>query len=165
MNKLLKIKEVQPLCTSLSKIPLIMRITLVLLFVFAFNINAEYSYSQSARISMDMKNSSIEKVLQTIEEKSDFYFLYSNRLIDVDRIVSVQVDNVAISSILENIFSSTDVDYEVKGKQIILSPKVEVSNATELTETKQTNKKTITGTIVDSGGETIIGANIIEKGN
>lgn len=164
MNKLLKIKEVQPLCTSLSKIPLIMRITLVLLFVFAFNINAEYSYSQSARISMDMKNSSIEKVLQTIEEKSDFYFLYSNRLIDVDRIVSVQVDNVAISSILENIFSSTDVDYEVKGKQIILSPKVEVSNATELTETKQTNKKTITGTIVDSGGETIIGANIIEKG-
>ena len=141
MNKLLKIKEVQPLCTSLSKIPLIMRITLVLLFVFAFNINAEYSYSQSARISMDMKNSSIEKVLQTIEEKSDFYFLYSNRLIDVDRIVRVQVDNVAISSILENIFSST-----------------------ELTETKQTNKKTITGTIVDSGGETIIGANIIEKG-
>ena len=112
---------------------------------------------------MDMKNSSIEKVLQTIEEKSDFYFLYSNRLIDVDIIVSVQVDNVAISSILENIFSSTNVDYEVKGKQIVLSPKVEVSNATELTETKQTNKKTITGTIVDSGVRQLLVQILLKK--
>ena len=67
MNKLLNFKGVQPFCTSLSKIPLIMRITLVLLFVFAFNMNAEYSYSQSTRISLNINNSSVEKVLQTIE--------------------------------------------------------------------------------------------------
>lgn len=164
MNKLLNLKEVQPLCASLSKIPLIMRITLVLLFVFAFNMNAEYAYSQSARISMDMNNSSVEKVLQTIEEKSDFYFLYSNRLIDVDRTVSVRVENAAISSILDYLFSSEDVDYEVKGKQIVLSPRVKANSAPKPVESKQSNRKTITGTIVDANGESIIGANIIEKG-
>ena len=160
MNKLLNLKEVLPLCTSLSKIPLIMRITLVLLFVFAFNMNAEYSYSQSAKISLDMKNSSIEKVLQSIENKSDFYFLYSNRLINVDRTVSVRVENAAISSILDHLFSSDDVVYEVKGSQIVLSPKGIIDVAGNL----QTNEKTIAGSIVDSNGEAIIGANIIESG-
>ncbi len=160
MNKLLNLKEVQQLCTSLSKIPLIMRITLFLLFVFAFNINAEYANSQNAKISLDIKNSSIEKVLQTIESKSDFYFLYSNRLIDVDRTVSVRVENAAISSVLNRLFSSHDVEYEVKGAQIILSPKEMRNIAAELQE----NSKTIRGTIVDSYGEPIIGANIIEKG-
>lgn len=160
MNKLLNLKEVQPLCTSLSKIPLIMRISIVLLFVFAFHMNAEHSYSQSEKISLDIKNSSIEKVLQTIEEKSDYYFLYSNRLIDVDRTVSVNVENAAISSVLNRLFASNEVEYDVKGSQIILSPK-EIAN---ITAELQENTKTITGTIVDSYGEPIIGANIIETG-
>ena len=164
MNKLLNLKGVQSFCTSLSKIPLIMRITLVLLFVFAFNMNAEYSYSQSARISLDIKNSSVEKVLQTIEQKSDFYFLYSNRLIDVDRTVSVKVENEAISSILDNLFSSDDVEYEVKGTQIVLSPKEIAETATVAEQNVQQDGKTVTGRVVDAQGETIIGANIIEKG-
>ena len=164
MNKLLNLKGVQPFCTSLSKIPLIMRITLVLLFVFAINMNAEYSYSQSARISLDIKNSSVEKVLQTIEQKSDFYFLYSNRLIDVDRTVSVKVENEAISSILDNLFSSDDVEYEVKGTQIVLSPKEIAETATVAEQNVQQDGKTVTGRVVDAQGETIIGANIIEKG-
>ena len=164
MNKLLNLKGVQSFCTSLSKISLIMRITLVLLFVFAFNMNAEYSYSQSARISLDIKNSSVEKVLQTIEQKSDFYFLYSNRLIDVDRTVSVKVENEAISSILDNLFSSDDVEYEVKGTQIVLSPKEIAETATVAEQNVQQDGKTVTGRVVDAQGETIIGANIIEKG-
>ncbi|MDD4605853.1 MAG: TonB-dependent receptor [Dysgonamonadaceae bacterium] len=141
-----------------------MRISLILLFVFAFQINAEHARSQSTKISLDMKNSSIEKVLQTIEEKSDYYFLYSNRLINVDRIVSLKVKNAAISSVLDRLFNSYDVEYEVKGSQIILSPK-EISEITnDLLASKQQQGKTITGTIVDAQGEAIIGANIIEAG-
>jgi len=51
-----------------------MRITLLLLFVLTFQLQAEQIYSQDAKISLDMKNATIEKVLQTIEEKSDYYF-------------------------------------------------------------------------------------------
>lgn len=137
MNKFLNLKEVRTLCASLSKIPLIMRFSLILLFVFAMHINAEHSHSQNAKISLDIKNSSIEKVLQTIEEKSDYHFLYSNRLINVDRTVNVKVDNVAISSILDRLFSSHDVDYEVKGSQIILSPKEINEITSELLTSKQ----------------------------
>ncbi len=163
MNKFLNLKEVRTLCALLSKIPIIMRISLVLLFVFAFHINAEHSYSQQTKISLDMKNASIEKVLQTIEEKSEYYFLYSNRLINVDRIVSVRVENAAISSVLDRLFLSHDVEYEVKGLQIVLSPRETTETASKLLETKQQGK-TISGIIKDAQGEAIIGVNIIEKG-
>ena len=157
MNKLLNLKEVQSICTLLSKIPLIMRISLVLLFVFAFQINAKHVYSQSEKISLDIKNSSIEKVLQSIEEKSDYYFLYSNRFIDVDRTVSVTVESEAISSVLDRLFSSDEVDYEVKGSQIVLSQREKNNIAGgELLKKQQQDGKTIRGTITDAEGESII---------
>lgn len=147
-----------------QKIPIAMRITLLLLFVLTFQLQAEHIYSQDAKISLDMRNSTIEKVLQTIEEKSDYYFLYNNRLINVDRKVSVRVRNAAISAVLERLFKSENVDYEVKGSQIILSPKEIYSQITAIAEAVQQQKKTITGTIVDAADVPIIGANIIEAG-
>lgn len=146
-----------------QKIPIAMRITLLLLFVLTFQLQAEHIYSQDAKISLDMRNSTIEKVLQTIEEKSDYYFLYNNRLINVDRKVSVRVRNAAISAVLEKLFKSENVDYEVKGSQIILSPKEMHNQITAVAEAIQ-QKKTITGTVVDATGAPVIGANIIEKG-
>lgn len=163
MNKFLNLKEVQPFC-AFGKIPLIMRITLVLFFVFTFYINAEQSYSQKTKISLDMKNSTIEKVLQTIEEKSDYYFLYNNQLINVDQKVSMKVENATISSILDLLFKSNEVEYRVINTQIILHPKEIGEIATGFQKAQENGKKTITGTIKDVHGEAIIGANIIEKG-
>jgi len=82
-----------------------MRITLLLLFVLTFQLQAEQIYSQDAKISLDMKNATIEKVLQTIEEKSDYYFLYNSKLIDVDRKVSIRVKNAAISDVLNELLN------------------------------------------------------------
>ncbi len=39
-----------------QKIPIAMRITLLLLFVLAFQLQAEQSYSQTTKISLEMKN-------------------------------------------------------------------------------------------------------------
>lgn len=148
----------------LNKIPIAMKMTLLLLFVLTFQLQAELIYSQDTKISLDIRNSTIEKVLQTIEEKSDYYFLYNSRLIDVDRKVSVQVRNAAISAVLERLFDSENVDYEVKGSQIILSPKEMHSQITSVIEAIQQQKQTITGKIVDAAGMPIIGANIVEAG-
>ena len=148
----------------LKKIPIAMRITLLLLLVLTFQLQAEHIYSQDTKISLNLKNSTIEKVLQTIEEKSDYYFLYNNRLIDVDRKVSVRVRNAAISAVLEKLFKSENVNYEVKGTQIILSPKEMYSQLTAVVEALQQQKKTITGTIIDAAGVPVIGANIVETG-
>lgn len=163
MNNKLINQKAQFFYALLKKIPISMRITLLLLFAITLQLQAEYIYSQDAKISLDMRNATIEKVLQTIEEKSDYYFLYNNLLIDVDRIVSVQVRNVSISSVLEKLFNSENVNYEVKGTQIILSPKEMFNQIAAVVETVKQQKKTITGTVVDTQGDPVIGATIVIK--
>lgn len=147
-----------------QKIPLAMRVTLILLCLIAFQLQAEDVYSQKTKISLDMKNASVEKVLQTIEEESDYFFLYNNKLVNVDRKVSVRVKNAAISDILDKLFASQNVEYQVEGNQIILSPKEKAKEIVSLIEGVQQQQKTITGKVTDSNGEPIIGANIIEVG-
>ena len=161
MKKLLTIKSIKPSLDLLPKIPMRMRITSVLLAGFLFQANAEASYSQSARISIEMNNATVEEVLNEIEAKSEFYFLYNNKLINVDRRVSVDVDAENIESVLQNLFKGTDVVYRIADKQIVLSRK-DLAQNTAVNGIQQS--KVITGTVVDQNGMPIIGANIVVKG-
>lgn len=157
-------QEVHLFCAFCKKIPTAMRMTLLFLFAALFQLQANNSYSQNTKISLDIKNSSIEKILQTIEEKSEFYFLYNSKLIDVDRKVNIRVNNASIITILEEIFKSENVVIEVEGSQIILAPKVINNKKTAVTKVLLQQEKRITGTVVDADGIPIIGANIIEEG-
>lgn len=155
-------QKVQLFCALFEKTPIVMRMTLLFLFVLVFQTQAEQSYSQTTKISLDMKNSSIEKILQTIEEKSEFYFLYNSKLIDVDRKMNIHANEESITSILNRLFGVDNVDYEVEGTQIILHPKQMKLVSSRGISSEQQEKRTITGTITDEQGEPIIGANILE---
>ena len=161
MKKLLTIKSIKPSFDLLPKIPMRMRITSVLLAGFLFQAHAETSYSQSARISIEMNNVTVEEVLNEIEAKSEFYFLYNNKLINVDRRVSVDVDAENIESVLQNLFKGTDVVYRIADKQIVLSRK-DLAQNTIVDGIQQS--KVVTGTVVDPTGMPVIGANIMVKG-
>lgn len=149
-----------------KKIPLAMRVTLILLCLIAFQLQAEDVYSQKTKISLDLKNTSIEKVLQTIEEKSDYYFLYNNKLVNVDRKVSVRVKEAAISDVLDKLFASQDVEYQVEGNQIILSPKEKVAEKISKDEAieQQPQQKEIRGKVSDASGHALPGVTVIIKG-
>ncbi len=161
MKKLLTVKSIKPSFDLLPKIPMRMRITSVLLAGFLFQAHAEASYSQSARISIEMNNVTVEEVLNEIEAKSEFYFLYNNKLINVDRRVSVDVDAENIESVLQNLFKGTDVVYRIADKQIVLSRK-DLAQNTVVDGIQQS--KVVTGTVVDPTGMPVIGANIMVKG-
>lgn len=142
----------------LPKIPIFMRVAILLLFGFVLQAGAHTLYSQSARVSLNMRNATLEKVLNTIEEESEFYFLYNSKLIDVDRKVNVNVKSQTIESILKKLFASTNVTYKIEDRQIILSPK-ELSILERLQ-----NRTSIPGTVVDEKGDPVIGASIVEEG-
>lgn len=157
MKKLLKQKGIRPYFILIQKIPLAMRITSLLLFCVLFQAKAELLYSQSAKISLDLKNASVEQVLNTIEENSEFYFLYNSKLIDVDRKVNVKANAKTIESVLKDVFGSTDVQYKVEDKQIVLSKREPV-----VAEMQQDKK--ISGVIKDERGDVVVGATIMVKG-
>jgi TonB-linked SusC/RagA family outer membrane protein len=65
---------------------------------------------------------------------------------------------------LDELFKSENVEFEVQGSQIILSPKEMYSQITAVAEAAQQQKKTITGTIVDEAGQPLPGVTVVVKG-
>ena len=54
-------------------------------------------------------------------QASDYVFLYNDKTIQKNRIVSVRNKSGKILDILDDIFKGTDITYTVVDKQIILS--------------------------------------------
>ncbi|SHG02617.1 TonB-linked outer membrane protein, SusC/RagA family [Salegentibacter echinorum] len=149
---------------KLPNLSLKMKLTTLLLIISLFKIHAN-TYSQNKKITLDLKNATIEEVFQSIEERSEFSFLYNQSKIDINRKVSLNVHKKTISDILDSLFSSTDIYFKVKKKQIILKkgkPKEKIMPATTnvIQETI-----TVTGTVTEAGsGMPVPAANILEVG-
>ena len=79
------------------------------------------TYSQVAKVSLDMKNTSLEQVMDEIETQSEFYFIFNQKQIDVNRVVDIQVENKLITDILPELFKGTNVNYAVLDRKILLT--------------------------------------------
>ena len=131
-----------------------MRISLILLFAVVLQLPASNGYAQRTRGSFSMSSVSIENVLNKIEENSDYVFLYNNKTIQADRIVSVNSRSGKITEILDDMFRGTNVTYTLVDNQIILSTK----------QIKQQEPKIkVDGVVKDATGEPLIGVNVKVK--
>jgi len=136
-----------------------MRNILLLILITVFQVNADDIYSQNTRISLSLNNVPIAKVLEEIQNNSEFYFLFNAKLIDVERDVSISVSDMKISEILSSLFSGTGVNWVVYDRQIILTP----GDAIGLSEIIQQLHK-VSGTVTDKDGSPLPGVNVVIKG-
>ena len=141
-----------------------MRITMFLLLFSVIQVMAKSSYSQSTKLSMNLNDVSIEHVLDEIENQSEFYFLYNQKLVNVDRKVDVNTRNNKISDILANLFEGEDVNYLVMDRQIVLSPKF-ITERVDVTRDQQVQEIVVTGKVSDQDGNPLPGVTIIIKGS
>ncbi len=148
----------------LKKIPLRMKISAIMLFLVCGLMYASGSYSQSTQFSFSVNNSSVQNVLDHMEKQTEFKFFYNNNLVDTDRLVSIDVNKKNVFEVLNKLFEGTDVSYSVLDKNIILSTKEIIANASLNTDETQQRIRVIKGKVVDDLSEPIIGANILIKG-
>lgn len=141
----------------LKQIFRIMRISTFLLMVCVFCSYAGNAHSQNAKVSIHMNNVKLDKILNEIENQTDYLFIYNNQ-VDINKITSVKVKNEAVAQVLDKILSGTGINYELEGTHIILT-----TEAIKDLHAQQ-QAKTVTGTVTDVSGEPIIGANIRIKG-
>ena len=135
----------------------IMRISTFLLMVCVFCSYAGNAHSQNAKVSIRMNNVKLDKILNEIENQTDYLFIYNNQ-VDINKITSVKVKNEAVAQVLDKILSGTGINYELEGTHIIIT-----TEAIKDLHAQQ-QAKTVTGTVTDVSGEPIIGANIRIKG-
>lgn len=134
-----------------------MRITTFLLLVCVFCSFAENTHSQNARVSINKKNATLDKVLNEIESQTDYLFIYNNQ-VNVNQKVSVKVKSKPVASVLDDLFKNIEIRYAMEGTHIVLT-----KNADNMNAVQQQTKK-ITGTVVDVNGTPVIGANVLVKG-
>lgn len=158
MKKNLLLNRVRGYLALNSKVFRVMRLTFFLSLLTIFQSLAGNTYSQNAKLSFKLNDAKVRDVLNVIEEKSEFYFLFNSKLVDVERKVDINVTNQQIDKILDNLFSGYNVGYTVMDRQII----IQATNTPVGAEAEA--GKTVTGVVKDESGSPLPGVTVSVKG-
>lgn len=111
------------------------------------------AFAQNAgEITLKMENAPLGKVMDAIENQSQYLFL--NDGVDVNMIVDVNVTKATISATLDKIFASKPVSWKIDGVNIYISTKKDDTAA----------GRRVSGVVTDASGAPLIGAAILVKG-
>ncbi|GAP68263.1 TonB-linked outer membrane protein, SusC/RagA family [Bacteroidales bacterium 6E] len=147
----------------LTKTWRIMRLSVFFIFVMAVQSWALDSYSQVTRLSLNLKDARVIDVLGEIEEKTEFYFLFNQKLVDVERKVDIEVRQQKVEDILSELFAGTNVNRLVMNRQIVLTTaqpgSEEYNEQAALLQQGQ-----VTGRVTDRNGAPLPGVTVVIKG-
>lgn len=132
----------------------IMKLTFIFILLGLMSF-ASATYSQSARLTFESKNVTIESVFKQIEALSEYKFAYNSTKLDVEKKISLKVENQSIDAILGKILGSADFQYKIVDRYIIITD--EVGNSTQ-------QQKSVSGKVTDSSGAGLPGVSVVLKG-
>jgi TonB-linked SusC/RagA family outer membrane protein len=143
---------------ALKKQLKIMKLSMVLIILGVVQCYAIDTYSQESKVTLKTSKMKLADLLDEIESQSGYYFLYNDNFIDVNREVSVKVEDVSVMEVLDILFNGTGIRHQIVENRIILS---------HMPQTKPIAQQvsTISGKVVDVQGDPIPGVNVFEKGN
>ncbi len=133
-----------------------MRLTLFCLLFGIIQIFANDSYSQQATLNLTFSNAKIVDVLNEIENQTEFFFLYNQDLVDVERKVNIDLKEQKIGQVLKKIFTGSNISYLIQDRQIVLTT-VDVPSVSS-------QQKNVTGKVTDSTNAPLPGVSIVIKG-
>jgi TonB-linked SusC/RagA family outer membrane protein len=151
------------------KLLMTMKISFVLMLcsVMAFGVE---SYSQVTKFNLEMRQASVQEVIDAIESQSEFIFFYQDQSIDLDQVVSIAGDDLTVDQILDDLFAETGNTYKVIDRQVIIGKAKETkaepgnSNQTEQVEAEAQQTKTVSGVVRNESGETLPNVTVMVKG-
>lgn len=153
--------EIPRLSGEKQKLILVMKLTLFLLLAGLFQVSASV-YSQSARFSFDVKNTRVEDVLRDIEDQSEFRFFYQREQVDVERRVTLNVENQTVDKVLNELFTGQGVVFDIRQDNLILiKPQGNTSESSGFFSVQQ---QAVSGMVRDNSGQPLPGVTVLVKG-
>lgn len=133
----------------------------LLAFLFFINVSLVMAsvYSNATKLTLNLKNSTVETILSKIEGQSEFRFVYNEKEIDVNRKVDISFKDERIENILNMLFKGTEASFTVFDRQIIIS-----SENRKMITIDMLQSKKITGKVTDTQGDAIPGVSVVIKG-
>ncbi len=144
--------------TTVTKILRKMKLTAALLLAVCLQVSAS-GFSQ--KVTLNIKNSSLEKVFREIRKQSGFLFLYkTDDLKKVGR-VNLQVNNMEVTEVLTKALATTGFSFKIIDKTIVLNATPYTPEPGAPIEIAFLN---ITGEVTNEKGEPLQGATVKVQG-
>lgn len=120
---------------------------------------------EDSKISLNLQNTPITKVLHAIEDQSGCTFFYSGGTIDSEALVSIKVNKTPLNKVLDELLKPLNVEYQFKNKAIVLK-KIRITNIVveSFVLIDTVPDITVSGKVLDSKGSPMAGVTISVKG-
>ena len=125
-------------------------------------LSAVCATASAQRVTLDMQNAKLEKVLGQITQQTGLVFNYTRPTINPDKRVSVSVKQAELESVLRQLVDADGIVYEIKdGKVYLADRKGGVNPPPALSAARQR----YAGRIVDAAGNPVVGASVVIRGS
>ncbi len=125
------------------------------------------AYSQTINIDLNVKNTSLIEILNTIENSSEFLFIFNKNVLNTQIMRDISVKGVRIEHVLDQLFADIDIEYRIDDRQVFLYKKANpvIENIAEMLNEQQPPQRIeITGIVRDESRMTLPGVSVIVKG-
>lgn len=120
--------------------------------------------ASDSKVSINANGTALENVLKSIEQQTKYRFIYSKETINVSILVTLNVKDEALTTVLDQLLTRHDIAYTIDKKQIVLNKKAASQSHPSKQQVSKGNIIKIVGTVTDTKGEPLIGASVIVEG-
>ena len=123
--------------------------------------------SPGALVTVRQQNATYYQVFQSIKKQSGYVFFYSNQLLNDKEKISLNFQNAQLEKVLDYLFSSKNIVYQIRDRKILLSPKPaiqeKIKSAPEKPVIQAEDSSIVKGSVMDVDGNPISGASVTHK--
>lgn len=110
--------------------------------------------AESQRVTVDVTNATLRQLFKAIEDQTTYHFSFDSKAIDNQADVTIKMVDQPVGKVLDTAFKGRSLQYN------IVSDKSIVVSVINKTSKSSKNRRMITGTVIDSNNEPVIGATI-----
>lgn len=131
------------------KLKLRMKLTILILCLCVMQVSASIP-TKAQNFSLQVQNQTLKEVLKTIESKTSYRFFYNDFVIDLNKVVTLNLSDKDIQEVMNELLDNSDVSYKILNNNlIVIAPAIELQ------------QQTVKGTVADaSSGEPLIGVSV-----
>lgn len=130
-----------------------MKLAIIILFATTLQVNAYPAMGQ--KVSLNLKQTEIRKVLKLIEDDGYYRFLFNSKLKALKNKTDFSAQNLSVSESLDKLFSGSNLTYKQLENNVVV---------VFSTNDEENDKIKVTGRITGENGEAIAGASVLQKG-
>lgn len=114
----------------------------------------------AAQLTLSTPRTTLGTVIKQIQSQSKYQFFYSDKLSSIS-VDALQVKDASLENVLSTLLKGKNISYKVEENIVYLSD----AESPQVTQQQVGKERTISGNVVDSKGEPLIGVSILVKGS